>query len=178
MKSILENEELYFYIVPKDCIFFTHKEKSLFSNDLVSWNQINLVRPAGSGKIWSYGEPIDLLSSANFLTDLLWQIKNTDEKISICYFTRRGLRRQVHSTGALENRADLHEEIRHIVLYGTTVDVLYMDRSYCERKMIFIQPSEQLNIYMKEDDLETIKMIVSKYAAETTYEAYETGEFI
>lgn len=176
MKSILKNEELYFYLVPKDYIFFTREEKLLFSNDLISWNQINIVRPAGSGKIWSYGEPIDLLSSADFLTDLLWQIKDIDEKIGIQFFKRIGLRRQVHSTGVLEKRGDLYEEISYIVLHGTNVAILYTDSDCCERKVIFFQPSEQLNIYMEENDLETIKMIVSKYAVETTYEAYETGE--
>jgi len=143
---------------------------------LSSWNQINLVRPAESRKIWSYGEPIDLLSSADFLTDLLWQMKSSDEKVSIRFFKRKGLRKQIYSTGVLENKEDLYKEISQIVVYGTNVAVLYVDGNCCERKAIFFQPSEQLNIYMKEDDLETIKMIVSKYAFKTTYDAYETGE--
>ena len=44
------------------------------------------------------------------------------------------------------------------------------------RRAIVLEPSEQMYIYLKPDDIPEMKLHLSKNATETEYYAYESGE--
>ena len=168
--EMIKDEKLWFYEVPRDCVML--EEDFFQGEEAAPWSDIKVVRKT---HFMEDGFPPDALSAPTFLTNLFWNLKKDDEKLSVKLAERVKRQTVVSETSTFETKEDLFQMVEHITYHWTKNCILYKSGAEI-RRAIVLEPSEQMYIYLKPDDIPEMKLHLSKIATETEYYAYESGE--
>lgn len=169
-QEIVKKEKLWYYEVPQKCVMF---EEDFFDvGDFTQWSEIDFVRKT------HFTEKCDLpdaLCAPVFLTKLFWYFKKDDEKISVKLPEATGRHMTIRETDPFETKEAFLEMAEYITGSWRQSGIVY--RAGTEmRRAVYLQPSEQMYIYLKREDLPRVKEYLSQFAMETEYYAYQSGE--
>ena len=85
------------------------------------------------------------------------------------------LRKTIGITDAALTKEELKAFLEHITDYGYK-SCVFIQKQKELRKAIVFEPAEEMNIYMKEEDIPDVKCYLSQFAEETDYYTYKLGD--
>ena len=147
----VKEEKLWYYEVPQKYVMF---EGDFFDvEDSTQWSEIHFVRKTHF--IERCVLP-DALCAPVFLTKLLWSFKKNDEKISVKLPEAAGRRMTIRETDPFETKETFLEMVEYITGNWLQSGIVYRAGTEMKRA-VYLQPSEQMYIYLKLEDLPRVK---------------------
>lgn len=174
MKETIRNEKLWYYEVPREYVFFYDKERKLLEENLQQCAEIDFARPPRIPKIWKLGQPVDAFSSANFLQEFFWGLKQEGEKMQIEVLEGAEYHESINSPD-IRTKEKLFEIMEYLSAYGPESGILYRKNEEIKRAVV-LQPAEGMRIYLNEEELPAIKKYLSNFGEETEYSLYQLDE--
>ena len=166
----LRDEQLWYYRVPDEYIFFTKAEECFLGND-DNWVQFDFCRPTKTPKFWKEGMPRDAFSIDTYVTDFLWQLRGQNETIKIKSLDQE----RVICRSECRSKERLLYVIRPFTIDGDYCCIQFWQEAQLVIN-IFFEPGELMHIYLRKHAIPRITEHLSRYGKETDYHAYQLDE--
>lgn len=165
--------DIVYYFVPKE---YQNKKEYSQNSDIASWTEIIVVDSEDIYRNRKWYENL----SINFFVDktkevarLLWELREDDEKIIVKENTRKFRKKYVLED--IYDTEDLIVKLDELAIGNFRYVILYQKNGRVT-KWVDITDGEALDLFVKNENVDKVDAIISKWADNADYFKYELGQ--